>query len=307
MDYTLLRGHFVIQFVGVPVSENLQPDGDTIRFIPEDTQPIKRLPRQGKAPDFKREDSINVRMEAIDALETQVDFVKHQHMALGKHARDELLRRLGFTGTVWRDPPNSAKVRRTDNARLPGTVLSNGVDGFGRLIGFAYEGNPWPNREHGSTISVDDEILDLSVNSQLLEDGHVYPIFYGTLPAPLRESLATKSRAAREADKGLYKLAKADPEKGPFTAKPNASGIVTWKSFDKSVIWPKLFRRLALYLKDGEPDLDGFDNWLRAGSSNDKILRLDTQEEVTLADVIEVDGLSIQLTVFPEDLVIEPA
>ena len=77
---------------------------------------------------------ISVRLEAIGALETHFGET-HQELAGANAARDELLRHLGFINvTFFPDLPN--KVHSADQDALRGHVLSNGIDGNGRLIGF---------------------------------------------------------------------------------------------------------------------------------------------------------------------------
>ena len=93
-------------------------------------------------------------------------------------------------------------------------MLSNGIDANGRLIGFVYAGTP-PTAD-GASVFLDNAGVDGSVNAQLLQAGLVYPAFYGTLPATLREHLAVKSRAAREAGSGIWARSTADPD-GPAT------------------------------------------------------------------------------------------
>jgi hypothetical protein len=77
-----------------------------------------------------------VRLEAIDALETHFGET-HQELAGANAARDELLGRLGFINVVFfADLPN--KIQSADQDAVRGHVLSNGIDGNGRLIAFVY-------------------------------------------------------------------------------------------------------------------------------------------------------------------------
>lgn len=133
-----------------------------------------------------------MRLEAIDALETHFGET-HQELAGANAARDELLGRLGFINVVFfADLPN--KIQSADQDAVRGHVLSNGIDGNGRLIAFVYPGDhPGPD---GMTVFVDEALVDQSLNAQLLAAGHAYPAFYATLPADLRTHLAKVSEAA---------------------------------------------------------------------------------------------------------------
>jgi hypothetical protein len=163
MPYTLLRGSFVIRYPDLP-RQGPEPDGDTIKFLPDTPALVETLPRRsGRPPDLNAR-GISVRLEALDALETHFGET-HQELAGANAARDELLRLLGFTNvTFFQDLPN--KVQSANQDALRGHVLSNGIDGNGRLIAFVYPG------EHagpdGMTVFVDAVLVDQSLNAQLL-------------------------------------------------------------------------------------------------------------------------------------------
>ncbi len=292
----LLRGSFVIRYDDLP-RQGPQPDGDTVKFRPDNGALVEALPRpSGKPPDINSR-GISVRLEAIDALETHFEET-HQETAGGRLARDELLARLGFTNVVFfPDAPNS--VQSADQDELRGHVLSNGIDANGRMIGFVFPGDhPDPD---GTAVFLDEALLDHSLNAQLLAEGLVYPAFYTTLPASLRDHLAASSTAARTAGLGLWPRATGDPDR--------AATVADLMAAEELVIWPKLFRRMVPYLAAGFLDFDGFDSWLRADPVNrdDAILLLDEpQEQANLHDVISASGHTIRLTRRPERFVILP-
>jgi endonuclease YncB( thermonuclease family) len=297
MPYTLLRGEFVIRYPDLP-REGPEPDGDTVKFAPTSRALVESLPRiSGRAPDINSR-GISVRLEAIDTLETHFNET-HQELLGANAARDALLEHLGFTGvTFWPDLPN--KVQAADQDFLRGHVLSNGIDGNGRMIGFVYPSDPvGPD---GSTVFVDNALVDRSVNALLLAAGHAYPTFYGTMPASLRTHLAGASRAARAAQPptGLWPRSTADPN-GP-------AAIATLAGLEQLVVWPKLFRRIVPYLAAGFTDFDGFDAWLRADpiDRDDELFLLDRLEHGNMHDVVHGAGEQIQLTVWPEEFIISP-
>ncbi|HEY8547291.1 MAG TPA: lamin tail domain-containing protein [Acidimicrobiales bacterium] len=293
----LLRGEFVIRYPDLP-RQGPEPDGDTVKFAPDQPRLVEALPRPSGAPPDLGPRGISVRLEAIDALETHFG-VTHQELAGADAARDELLRLLGFTNVVFFDDlPN--KVRSADQDAVRGHVLTNGVDANGRLIAFVYAGEA--DRPDGTTVFLDEAGVDASVNAKLLAAGHAYPAFYATLPATLRTHLATLSRAARADDppRGLWARSAADPNA--------AATVPDLAALQELVIWPKLFRRLVPYLATGATSFDGLDAWLRADPvhRDDELFRLDILERANIHDVVRGVGPHIQLTVWPEDFVITP-
>lgn len=297
MSYTHLAGRFVIRYADLP-RQGPEPDGDTVKFAPDTPALVETLPRQsGRAPKINSR-GISVRLEGIDALETHF-METHQELAGANAARDVLLAELGFTNVEFFDDlPN--KVRSADQDSLRGHVLSNGIDGNGRLIGFVYPGDF--ARPDGTDVFVDEALLDQSVNTTLIADGHVYPAFYATLPADLRTHLADLSRAARNSQPPLALWPRS-------TADPNgAATIVDLEAAERLVIWPKLFRRIVPYLAAGFPNFDGFDSWLRADpvDRDDELFLLERLERGNLHDVVRAAGDTIRLTVWPEDFIISP-
>jgi endonuclease YncB( thermonuclease family) len=297
MSYTLLRGQFVIRYPDLP-RQGPEPDGDTVKFLPDTPALVEALPRRsGRPPDINGR-GISVRLEAIDALETHFEET-HQELAGANAARDELLRLLGFTNVVFfADLPN--KVQSADQGALRGHVLANGIDANGRLIAFVYPGDH--DGPDGSSVFVDEALVDRSLNAVLLAAGHAYPAFYATLPATLRTHLAEVSRAARAAQTpaGLWPRSTADPD-GP-------APVADLAGLEQLVTWPKLFRRIVPYLAAGFTDFDGFDAWLRADPvhRDDALFLLDRLEPGNIHDVVRGAGQQIQLTVWPEEFIIEP-
>lgn len=295
MAYTVLRGQFVIRYADLP-RQGPEPDGDTVKFKPDNPALVEMLPRPSGQPPKINGRGISVRLEAIDALETHFAET-HQELAGADAARDELLRLLGFTNVrYFPDRPNN--VQSADQDSLRGHVLTNGVDANGRLIGFVFPGEyAGPD---GSSVFLDDTLVDTSANAMLLAAGQAYPAFYATLPASLRTHLAETSRAARAAGSGIWPRSDADPD--------SAAVVTDLAALQQLVCWPKLFRRLVPYLATGATDFDGLDAWLRADPVNrdDALFLLDRLEAGNMHDVVRASGHRIQLTAWPEDFIIEP-
>ncbi|WP_232320223.1 lamin tail domain-containing protein [Herbidospora daliensis] len=271
-----------------------EPDGDTIKFLPDTPALIEALPRpSGASPDLNRR-GVSVRLEAIDALETHFEET-HQRLDWAYAARDRLLALLGFTGVEFFDDlPN--KVKRADQDSISGHVLTNGVDANGRLIAFVYGGAT--DTPDGAPIFLTPDLADASANRALLAEGLAYPAYYATLPVDLRDHLAGVSRAARPAT-GLWPHADGHPG-NPATVTP--------ETLDETVIWPKLFRRLVPYFAAGFTGFDQFDTWLRADPvhRDDAVWLIGRREHGNLHDVVRASGDQIELTVWPEDFVIAP-
>ncbi|MFG1710290.1 lamin tail domain-containing protein [Nonomuraea sp. M3C6] len=297
MSYTLLRGTFVIRYPDLP-RQGPEPDGDTVKFLPDSPALVEGLPRRSGRPPNINGRGISVRLEAVDALETHFEET-HQELAGANAARDELLRLLGFTNVrFWDDLPN--KVQSADQDSLRGHVLTNGIDANGRLIAFVYPGDH-PGTD-GAEVFLDGPLADASVNGALLASGLVYPAFYATLPAELRTHLAGVSQAAREKalPTGIWPRSTADPN--------GAAVVADLAAAEELVMWPKLFRRIVPYLAAGFTSFDGFDAWLRADPVNrdDELFLLRKLERGNLHDVVKGAGQQIQLTTWPEDFIISP-
>ncbi|KAH7190872.1 hypothetical protein DER44DRAFT_753132 [Fusarium oxysporum] len=287
--FKLLHGKFVVR-------NGLQPDGDTIRFKPDNVDFVEEL-RRGSHGSTIMNEGVNIRLEAVDALE------KSQELTGATAARDELLRRLGFTDV--RFSGNPPFIINSGDQEISGHVLSNGFDSFGtRLVGFIYEGDGSVHGSDGSVISLDRSLVDESVNTTLLSEGYVFPAFYDTLPENLREHLAIKSTAARMAKKGVWLRSKG------FPGDPLILETPTLANLRKAVLWPKLYRRLEKYLESGGPDhFDGFNRWLQEDSQSrdDGILLIQSNppESVRLHNVVDVSGSSVELKFWPEEFIIQ--
>ncbi len=71
MPFTLIKGTFQPKFG--------RPDGDSLRFVPDDPDPIFRLKRRNRAPKINAGNgSIQLRYEAIDTMEKSVGDLAEQ-------------------------------------------------------------------------------------------------------------------------------------------------------------------------------------------------------------------------------------
>jgi len=304
MPYTLLAGDFVIARLDRP-ADGPEPDGDTIRFVPRSPRLVDQLPRQEVGPDWRIIDGVpqvNVRFEAIDTLETHFQG-SHQPLGPAYAARDRMIELMGF-GAVTFLPTNPNKVATVEHHPVAGYVLSNGIDGNGRVIGFVQPGAPpFPD---GAVLRIDGDQVDASVNAALLAEGLGYPIFYTSLPAGLREHLRPSVVMARYGRAGLWASSSGDPSGPP-------ADVADLAALEAAVIWPKLYRRLHEFFASGRRDLAQFDGWLR-GTKDDRIMALDVGipgrllpgEIGHLHDVVTVDAAAgtVRLELHAEQFVI---
>lgn len=298
MTYTLIKGSLHIHYPANP-RRGPEPDGDTLKFLPDNRQLIENLPRANRPPRFTQSGITTLRFEGIDALETHFSIEGeeyHQQMDLALAARDVLLEQSGF-GNITYFQDNEFKVETVEHHPIRGYILSNGLDTYGRTIAFVFTGEH--NEQDGSHIFVTPDMLKDSLNVYLLEQGQAYPAFYLTLPAELRESLIEIVRVARSTPTGLWASA---------TASTTQSAVIHGLAeLQELVIWPKLFRRLTAFFQDGYVDLGDLDSWLRNDPRDrDDRLLLPNRELGNMHDLILVSGNSIRLAHRPEDIVIVP-
>ncbi|MFD0351092.1 hypothetical protein ACFQ0M_43840 [Kitasatospora aburaviensis] len=134
MPMLLIKGSF-------HVSATAKPDGDTVAFIPDYVGEWK-LVEGGRPLRPKADGHINVRLEAIDTLETHYpganDHDESQPPTYARAAADELLTWLGFRDIVRHDDQT---VSVTPD-RVPGYILTQGGDSKGRCVALVGRGTP---------------------------------------------------------------------------------------------------------------------------------------------------------------------
>lgn len=259
------------------------PDGDSIRFRADDPANWSLL--AGPPPKLNGNAHAQLRLESIDTLETHFKN-SHQPLQLADAAMERLLALLGITNVVWN--PAHTLVSSADDG-THGFILAREVEKNRRPVSFAYVGiNPHGD---GSTVHVDEQLVRLSVNYALLEEGLAYPTFYQGLFSDLRTALAAAAVSARGLSLGVW----ADDA--------TVSGFDVSNPADLSttiVILPKLFRRLAEYFETGG-SVAGFKAFLQAGDEGVTVL---PQGHFThLDNIVEVVGSVVRMTVQPENLV----
>jgi hypothetical protein len=274
-----------------------EPDGDSIRFYPDDPSAWTRVP----GPNAVRTNAgggAQLRLDAIDALEThyspQGGGPLHQPVGLAHAARDELVRWLGFKD-VQRD---GETVTAATPAQLPGYVLTQGADKYGRCVALAGRGDA--PATSGDQLRVGVTHLRRTANHRLVATGLAYPTYYLKLFPDLRAELTKQAHAARD----------ASPPKGVHAADRTQKGVNVESLAtltDDAVILPKLFRRLVdyLHLNGDDPSLAGFKAYL--AQRDDAVFILTTGHYTGFDFVVDVKGQVVRLTTEPENLVFQEA
>ncbi|WP_131742821.1 nuclease [Actinomadura roseirufa] len=283
MPLSLIKGHYRIL--------HTEPDGDSIRFVPDDPDAFTKLHLPARV---NRGGGTQLRLDAIDALETHYTpsahggRVRHQPLRFAHAAGARLLEALGFQ-EVRRD---GETVVDASPEQVPGHILTRFADLHGRPVSFAYAG---PG-EHDdlADVHVDVPLLRQSVNHRLIAEGLAYPTFYSKLFPDLRAELTAATGQARAAGAGLW----------PSDVTTAGAEITADGDLDERlVLLPKLYRRLADYLTlgAGDPDLAGFHAFL--ATRDDRLFVISDAHATGLDTLVEVDGRTVRLTRPPEDLI----
>ncbi|MFT3781109.1 MAG: lamin tail domain-containing protein [Nibricoccus sp.] len=293
MPYYLIKGEAHIYYPDTPL-QGPQPDGDTIKFKPDNPQLIERLTRLGGVPaSFNKRQMVNCRFDAIDALELHYSG-SHQQLSGASRARDTLLNMVGF-GSVTYFPNHPLVPQSVERHPRRIHILANSIDAYGRVIAFVFAGDV-PEID-GAQIFLGVDRVNDSTNVRLLRSGEVYPAFYASLPLDLRQHFGNVARAARTAGLSIW------PDNVGTVEKP--ASVPTLAAAETLAIWPKLYRRLTTYFSSGHTGLAEFEQWLRADKTRDDALLLPNQQPGNLHDVIRITGDRISLLFPPEDLVIQ--
>jgi endonuclease YncB( thermonuclease family) len=272
-----------------------EPDGDSIRFYPDDPAHWARVP----GPNPVRTNAgggAQLRLDGIDALETHYSprggGPLHQPIDLAHQARDELVRWLGFRGIER----TGETVTAATPEELPGYLLTRGADVYGRCVALIGRGDaPGAN---GSQAMVRVADLRRTANHRMIATGLAYPTFYLKLYADLRAELTKQSRQARDAKKGVW----ADDRTSKGVDVESLATLT-----DDAVLLPKLFRRLVDYLaiNDRDVSLTGFAAYLE--QRQDPVFILSTGTYTGFDFVVSVRDQVVKLTTEPEDLVFQEA
>ncbi len=267
MPFTLFKGTFQPGF-GFP-------DGDSLRFVPDNPDPIFRLTRRRSPPKINpRNGSIQLRYEGIDTPEKA---------AIDPFASDATASNLDLAGT------NGGQ----DSAR--GYVYANQLGTRGRLIALVYAGDT--DEEDGSEKFLGPANIASSINVQQLRLGHAYPLYYDTFFHDLRDFCRAEVDTARAANRGVW------------SADASTSGFA-WNNDIKELppIFPKLWRRIQKYIGsetffDSDDPASNLVPYMKS-LRDERVLTLSDARITGFDNLVETNGDQVKLLADPNDMVV---
>lgn len=283
MPFKVIKGSFHVR--------NYSPDGDSMRFQPDDPGLVHDL--AGSRPRFNARNHVQLRIEAIDTLETHYTppsggGTLHQPLELAQAATDRLLDFVGIKDVEW-DATHRTVLDAQDGTR--GYIMARTVEKNGRPVAFVFAGEP--PEDDGADVRLDAQRVRDSYNYTALAEGYAYPTYYKGLFHDLRAELTA---AVEEARKGGLGVHQADKTNEGFKASDLRS--IT----KQHAILPKLFRRLAEYMVN-YGTAEGFKKKL--AQSKEPVLDLRTANFTHFDTFVEQKDDMIRLTRRPEELVFD--
>lgn len=284
--YRTIQGKFVI--IGK------QPDGDSVRFIPNRRRAFRGLYRDDRIRPSRTDGSVQLRFEAVDAPELHYG---RYAQPLGDQVRDRLLEWIGFDQIEYVND-DEKEVKSSRPKSVPGAILTKGAETNGRPISYILLEERAAFLEDGDWVRVDEDLLTQTLNYQLLAEGLAYYTVYTSTPQEHRDLLRQVAATAREQTLGVWEL---DTSENFVLNNQDSIGPVG------QLILPKLFRRCTEYLKDTTPEQALADRVFRPTlrkwlldhpRENDAVLLLDSVEampsvEVQLSDLIRQSNRTV--------------
>ena len=275
VEFLVIRGEFVV--IGK------SPDGDSVRFVPDQPALLKQLKNNSRI-EVSRDGSVQLRFEAIDAPELHFGSAAQP---LGAKSRDALLRLMGFTRVTF-TPKDTATSSVPERVR--GAILSQAAEGNGRPISYVLLEASAGSQRDGARVKLDNALLKNTMNDAMLRNGLAYYTVYSSTPVEQREYFKAVTLEARAKRLGVWAVDKT-----------SAFTLETQSDVDKTgqLILPKLFRRVTSYLQDvGKGKFSGnLKQWLIA--SRETALPQDDLVDVNgvrqnLSDLVTISGSRVQ-------------
>ena len=284
--YRAIQGKFVI--IGK------QPDGDSVRFIPDRRNAFRGLYRDDRIRPSRTDGSVQLRFEAVDAPELHYG---RYAQPLGDLAHDRLLEWMGFK-TIEYVNDNQKQVKSSQPKSVPGVILTQAAETNGRPISYVLLAAAAKSLEDGDWVRVDEDLLTQTLNHRLLAEGLAYYTVYTSTPQGHRDLLRQVAATARDKALGVWDL---DTSENFVLNDQDSIGP------EGQLILPKLFRRCTDYLKDTTPAPEDADRVFRQTlrqwlldhpRENDQVLLLDSVEtipsvEVQLSDLVRQSNRNI--------------
>ncbi len=272
-QFKVIKGTFHVK--------SYQPDGDSIRFKADDEANWMFFPNADR--DKKKQ----LRIEAIDALETHYDGY-HQPMPFALAALESLLALLKIRNVKY-----SLSVTHIVDAddEKPGFIASAGMDRFGRPISYLFP--PTAALTDGAVLDISQLPLEQSINYILVRDGLVYPTFYTTTEPAVVEKFRAGVERAKISGRGLWAI-------------DRTYDFIIWdtRTIQNDVmILPKLFRRLVGFF-DRYQDFKELPGYMIKQRDNLQLINNPTPR--SLASLMSIKGRRLKLKVPIEDILFSP-
>jgi endonuclease YncB( thermonuclease family) len=278
INYLVIKGSFVII--------DKQPDGDSVRFRPDDASLLKKLKRAYRI-DPSKDGTVQLRFEAIDAPELHY---LGKEQPLGREARDFLLSQLGFSNYIYND---NDTITDSVPKEIRGGILSQAAETNGRPVSYVFLESDIVNFNDGERIVIDNALLAKSMNAKVLQAGMAYYTVYSSQPVGHQIFMRGLAEQAKTANLGVWQMDKTSE----FTV--NSFEDVT----NNQLILPKLFRRCIGYLRDRDKSFTGtLKDWLLSKPDSDDTILLGTRK-TTLSSLLQVNGTTIKVLFDPFDAV----
>jgi endonuclease YncB( thermonuclease family) len=277
-----LRGAFVI--------EGKQPDGDSIRFRPDDLNLLQKLKRANRI-EPSNDGTVQLRLEGIDAPELHYENVAQP---FSKEPRDALLIWFGFADVTY--TPKGLQVKTSNPKSVRGVILAQAAEVYGRPINYALLERDAKQLEDGSRITVSIDLLSRTINAHMLETGMAYYTVYSSQPAEHRTAFRAITETARREKRGVWAVDVT-----------NEFMLSTLEDVtEKQLILPKLFRRAIAYFQDREKK--GFTgtlaDWFATYPDRDDRLQI-RERRTKLSSILEVKGDRVRMLTDFLDVVLD--
>jgi endonuclease YncB( thermonuclease family) len=266
-----------------------EPDGDSVRFKPDNPALLNQLRNSRLIRSSKQDGSVQLRFEGVDAAELHYGSAAQP---LGSQARDNLLKWMGWK-TITYVHQGSTMVKSAQPETRPGAILSQMAEANGRPVAYVLVGAEAEGLHDGEWTEVDKAILQRTLNVRLLDTGMAYYTVYTSAPAVQSEQLRQVALAAREAGRGVWSADCSSDFKLVDQASIGPIG---------QLILPKLFRRCTDFLKAQAQGFRGdLADWLVSVSvgsrnENDLVVIGDTPVRVPLSQLLEQRNDRISFT-----------
>ena len=279
-------GHYRVVSGKLIVAARQSPDGDSMRFVPDDISHLEDLPHYRAPRESDSHQSFQLRFQAIDTPELHY---AGACQPFGLEARDGLLDWLGIDHSTW----DWVVAPKDFYHEMPAQILCDGFESHGRPISFVFLDAPGKD---GSEIKLTKRILQQSFNHHAAKAGLAYlGLYAGGLSPDIRATMVEAYLGAKHDELGLWKLDESTQFKVE-TLEDLTQGRGT-------LIYPKIFRRCVDGLRwaNGvfEPGLDLDDFLQSTPRENDAVHVADHAGHVLklhLSDLVVQENNEVRIT-----------